>query len=86
MVADVIFEPRPSAGRAAVLDATLIHGDVTTVSFPAQAFDAVVALYVLTHILLGSQRLAGADQRLGLKPSRRISCDVRHRPHPRGLR
>jgi predicted TPR repeat methyltransferase len=38
--------------RAAVPDATLIHGDVTAVAFPARSFDAVVALYVLTHIPL----------------------------------
>jgi SAM-dependent methyltransferase len=36
--------------RAAVPDATLIHGDVTTATFAASSFDAAVALYVFTHI------------------------------------
>jgi SAM-dependent methyltransferase len=36
--------------RAALPGATLIHGDVTTAAFPSGSFDAVVALYVLTHI------------------------------------
>jgi SAM-dependent methyltransferase len=36
--------------RAAIPDAELIHGDVTTAVFQPESFDAVVALYVLTHI------------------------------------
>jgi ubiquinone/menaquinone biosynthesis C-methylase UbiE len=36
--------------RAAIPDANLIHGDVTTAVFEPESFDAVVALYVLTHI------------------------------------
>jgi SAM-dependent methyltransferase len=36
--------------RAAIPDAELIHGDVTTAVFRPESFDAVVALYVLTHI------------------------------------
>jgi SAM-dependent methyltransferase len=36
--------------RAAIPDAELIHGDVTTANFIPRSFDAVVALYVLTHI------------------------------------
>jgi SAM-dependent methyltransferase len=36
--------------RAAVPEAELVHGDVTTASFDPESFDAVVALYVLTHI------------------------------------
>jgi ubiquinone/menaquinone biosynthesis C-methylase UbiE len=36
--------------RQAVPGANLIHGDVTSVAFPLRSFDAVVALYVLTHI------------------------------------
>lgn len=36
--------------RAGMPDARLIHGDVTTTTFPPQSFDAVVALYVFTHV------------------------------------
>ena len=36
--------------RAAVPDAELIHGDVTSAEFDPDSFDAVVALFVLTHI------------------------------------
>ena len=36
--------------RAALPDATLIQDDITAVTFPAGSFDAVVSLYVLTHI------------------------------------
>jgi SAM-dependent methyltransferase len=36
--------------RAAVPEARFLHGDVTKVDFRADAFDAVVALYVLNHI------------------------------------
>jgi SAM-dependent methyltransferase len=36
--------------RAAIPDAKLIQGDVTTAVFDPESFDAVVALYVLTHI------------------------------------
>jgi SAM-dependent methyltransferase len=36
--------------RAAVPGAELIHGDVTTAVFEPESFNAVVSLYVLTHI------------------------------------
>jgi SAM-dependent methyltransferase len=36
--------------RKALPAAELIHGDVTTATFPASSFDAVVALYTLTHV------------------------------------
>jgi SAM-dependent methyltransferase len=36
--------------RRALPRADLIHGDVTTASFAESSFDAVVALYVLTHV------------------------------------
>jgi SAM-dependent methyltransferase len=36
--------------RDVVLEAELIHGDVTTATFEPGSFDAVVALYVLTHV------------------------------------
>ncbi len=36
--------------RPVLSGAKLIHGDVTTATFGAGSFDAVVALYVLTHI------------------------------------
>lgn len=36
--------------RRALPDAELLHADITNVTFPAGSFDAVVALYVLTHI------------------------------------
>lgn len=36
--------------RAAVPGVRLIHGDIVTAGFPAASFDAVVALYVLTHV------------------------------------
>ena len=49
---------RASTSRAAQIDrarkalpaAELIHGDVTTATFAASSFDAVVALYTLTHV------------------------------------
>jgi SAM-dependent methyltransferase len=36
--------------RRSLPDTELIHGDVTTATFAEGSFDAVVALYVLTHI------------------------------------
>jgi SAM-dependent methyltransferase len=36
--------------RNALPGADLIHGDVTTATFPAGSFDAIVALYMLTHV------------------------------------
>ena len=36
--------------RAAIPDAEFIHGDVTRIDFDPESFDAVVALYVLTHV------------------------------------
>jgi SAM-dependent methyltransferase len=36
--------------RKALPGADLIHGDVTTATFPAGSFDAIVALYMLTHV------------------------------------
>jgi cyclopropane fatty-acyl-phospholipid synthase-like methyltransferase len=36
--------------RAAVPEAELVHGDVTEAEFAAESFDAVVALYSLTHV------------------------------------
>jgi cyclopropane fatty-acyl-phospholipid synthase-like methyltransferase len=36
--------------RKALPDAKLIHGDVTTASFAEGSFDAIVALYMLTHV------------------------------------
>jgi SAM-dependent methyltransferase len=36
--------------RAAVPEAELVHGDVTRAEFDSDSFDAVVALYVLTHV------------------------------------
>ena len=36
--------------RVAVPEGEFIHGDVTTATFDPESFDAVVALYVLTHI------------------------------------
>ena len=36
--------------REALPAAELIHGDITTATFPASSFDAVVALYTLTHV------------------------------------
>jgi SAM-dependent methyltransferase len=36
--------------RQAVPAAELIHGDATTATFPVSSFDAVVALYTLTHV------------------------------------
>jgi SAM-dependent methyltransferase len=35
--------------RKALPEAELIHGDMTTATFPASSFDAVVAFYALTH-------------------------------------
>jgi SAM-dependent methyltransferase len=50
--------------RAVVPGATFIHGDVTSAAFDSESFDAVVALYVLTHIPSAElpsllQRIAG---------------------------
>lgn len=36
--------------RAAVPEAELVHGDVTEAEFAPESFDAVVALYSLTHV------------------------------------
>ncbi len=36
--------------RKALPGVELIHGDVTTATFPAASFDAIVALYMLTHV------------------------------------
>jgi len=36
--------------RRALPGAELLHADITGATFPASSFDAVVALYVLTHI------------------------------------
>ena len=36
--------------RAAVPEAVLVHGDVTEAGFAPESFDAVVALYSLTHV------------------------------------
>jgi SAM-dependent methyltransferase len=36
--------------RLAVLDGTLLHGDLFDVALPAESFDAVVAFYVFGHI------------------------------------
>ena len=36
--------------RTAVPDAEFIHGDATTARFASDSFDAVLALYVLTHV------------------------------------
>jgi SAM-dependent methyltransferase len=48
--------------RAAIPDAEFIHGDITRTDFDPESFDAVVALYVLTHIL--SAELPGLLQRI----------------------
>jgi cyclopropane fatty-acyl-phospholipid synthase-like methyltransferase len=48
--------------RAAIPDAEFIHGDVTRIDFDPESFDAVVALYVLTHI--PSAELPGLLQRI----------------------
>jgi predicted TPR repeat methyltransferase len=55
--------------RVAVPDATFAHEDITTARFPTRAFDAVVVLYVLTHIPLSD--LDGLLGRIAswLKPS-----------------
>jgi predicted TPR repeat methyltransferase len=55
--------------RVAVPDATFAHQDITTATFATCAFDAVVALYVLTHIPLSD--LNGLLGRIAswLKPS-----------------
>ena len=37
-------------GRKALPEADLIHGDFTTATFAAGSFDAVVALFTLTHV------------------------------------
>jgi ubiquinone/menaquinone biosynthesis C-methylase UbiE len=36
--------------RKALPEAKLIHGDFTTATFAAESFDAVVALFTLTHV------------------------------------
>jgi SAM-dependent methyltransferase len=45
-----ISQAQIERARAAVPGAEFIHGDVTTAAFDSESFDAVVALYVLTHI------------------------------------
>ena len=48
--------------RVAIPDAEFIHGDVTRADFDPESFDAVVALYVLTHV--PSAELPGLLQRM----------------------
>jgi SAM-dependent methyltransferase len=45
-----ISKAQVEQARAAVSNACFIHGDVLETEFDAGSFDAVVALYVLTHI------------------------------------
>jgi SAM-dependent methyltransferase len=49
--------------RAALPAARFIHADLTSVSFDPEAFDAVVALYVLTHV--PTDELPGLLRRVG---------------------
>ena len=55
--------------QRALPSAELLHADVTDVTFPASSFDAVVALYVLTHV--PASTLPNLLQRIGtwLRPS-----------------
>lgn len=41
--------------RTLVPGATFIHGDVTTIDWPAASFDTVVALYSIIHVPLAKQ-------------------------------
>jgi SAM-dependent methyltransferase len=45
-----ISQAQIERARRALPSAELLHADITTAAFPAGSFDAVVALYVLTHI------------------------------------
>ncbi len=64
-----ISKAQIARAREALPEAKLMHGDITEATFPAGSFDAVVALYVLTHI--AADALPGLLERIAewLKPS-----------------
>ena len=45
-----ISEAQIALARTHLPDATLIHGDMRTISFPPASFDAVVAMYSIVHL------------------------------------
>jgi SAM-dependent methyltransferase len=50
-VTGIELSPRQAAlARANVPDATILHGDMTTLDLPAGSFDAVLAFYALLHV------------------------------------
>jgi cyclopropane fatty-acyl-phospholipid synthase-like methyltransferase len=54
--------------RKALPAAELIHGDVTAATFPANSFDAIVALYTLTHVPTADLPALLARVRTWLRP------------------
>jgi SAM-dependent methyltransferase len=58
-----ISKAQVERARAAIPEVEFIHGDITGANFDAESFDAVVALYVLTHV--PSAECPGLLQRIG---------------------